>query len=141
MPVETGLNRFFVGLHKSEIVMDRRPDCGCGLDWSIIFPVFIGLGPVWSQLFCSLETGLPSTMRLGVAIFKIIPLPTGQPGLSFSKDITMMTTWPGVSIFQRTPLLMVWPGVQLFSFPTLRSGITISQEIPLLKVRLDVLIF
>jgi hypothetical protein len=42
--------------------MDRRPDRGCGLDRSIIFPVLIGLGPVRSRFFCSLGTGLPSTI-------------------------------------------------------------------------------
>jgi hypothetical protein len=60
--IETGLNPFFVGLRKSEIAMDRRPDRGCGLDRSIIFPVLIGYGPVQSQYFSSLETG-PSNTR------------------------------------------------------------------------------
>jgi hypothetical protein len=31
-PVEADLNRFFVGPHKSKIVMDQRPECSCGLD-------------------------------------------------------------------------------------------------------------
>jgi hypothetical protein len=44
--------------------MDRRPDRGCSLDRSIIFPVLISLGPVLSRRFCSLETGLPSTTIL-----------------------------------------------------------------------------
>jgi hypothetical protein len=50
-PVETGLNRSFVGPRKSEIAMDRGPDRGCGLFWSILFPVSTGQGPVQSRSF------------------------------------------------------------------------------------------
>jgi hypothetical protein len=53
----------FVGLHKSEIVMDRRPDRSCGLDRSIIFPVLISYGLVWSRSFFSLETGPSNTTK------------------------------------------------------------------------------
>jgi len=41
--------------------MDQRLDHGCGLNWSCKFPVLISLGPVQSQSFSSLATGLPNT--------------------------------------------------------------------------------
>jgi len=41
--------------------MDRRPDRGYGLDRSSEFPVLIGLGPVRSRSFSSLETGPSNT--------------------------------------------------------------------------------
>jgi len=59
------LHQSFVGLHGlqiSEIVRDQRPDCGCSLQWSWEFPVLGRLGPVQSQSFSSLGTGLPSTI-------------------------------------------------------------------------------
>ena len=44
------------------MVMDRRPDRGYGLDRSREFPVLIGLGPVRSRSFSSLETGPSNTI-------------------------------------------------------------------------------
>jgi len=58
-------NRSFLGLDISKIGKDRRPDRSCGLYQSSEFPVLTGLGPVQSQFFCSLKTGLPSTSSQG----------------------------------------------------------------------------
>src|SRR5271156_6773896 len=43
------------------MLMNRRPDRGYGLDRSSEFPVLIGLGPVQSRSFSSLETGPSNT--------------------------------------------------------------------------------
>ena len=40
--------------------LKRRPDHSCSLWWSLEFPVLGSLGPVQSQSFFSLGTGLPS---------------------------------------------------------------------------------
>jgi len=47
--------------------MDQRPDRGYGLDRSSEFPVLIGLGPVRSRSFSSLETGPSNTIFKSVS--------------------------------------------------------------------------
>jgi hypothetical protein len=44
---------------------DHGPDHGCGLDWSILFPVHCGYGPVFFRSFSGLVTGPANTKWWG----------------------------------------------------------------------------
>jgi len=92
------LDQSFVSLEISKIMRDQRLDRGCGLWQSWEFPVLGGLGPVQSQFFCSLETGLPSTMSYPSMQGIVISLHHSYP-------CTMLFTWALYIIHTPAPMM------------------------------------
>jgi len=71
--------------------MDRKPDCGYGLDQSCEIPVFISLGLVQSQSFSSLDTGPANTTHLQVPIISSSKEKTAFPGPAHDNNFDPLT--------------------------------------------------